>query len=135
MPGALYELDRLPLADIDARRAALAEALRGGPIAPWMTAMAAYHALYRAALFVKARTPKSHSPGPEEAAALARSAGRHASIEVTPAFVCAVAAPAGGRIGPIVLAEVAARAGEPEPAVREAMFPSRRDFRGPTEDR
>jgi hypothetical protein len=128
MPGALYELDRLPLEDIDARRDALAEALRGGPIAPWMTAMAAYHALYRAALFVKARTRKRRAPGAEEAAALARSASRHASIDVGPAFVHAVACPEGGRIGPVVLAEVAARAGESASALREALFPTRRGF-------
>ena len=128
MPGALYELDRLPLEDIDARRDALAEALRGGPAATWMTAMAAYHALYRAALFVKARTRKHRAPGAEEAAALARDASRHASIDVGPAFVHAVARPEGGRIGPVVLAEVAARTGESAPALRAALFPSRRGF-------
>src|SRR5262245_5277212 len=89
-PGALYELDRLPLEDIDARRAALAEAIAGGPAAPWMTTMAMYHALYRAALQVKARARKGR-PGPEQVAALAAAAGRHAAIDVAPSFVLAVA--------------------------------------------
>ena len=52
LPGALHELDRLPLPEIEARRDALRAALAGGPVLPWMTAMASYHALYRAALFL-----------------------------------------------------------------------------------
>lgn len=125
-PGALYELDRLPMGEIDARRTALAAALAGGPEAPWMRPLAAYHAIYRAALHVKARAPRGRLPGAEEAAALATAAGRHAGVDVGVAFVRAVARPEGGRIGPVVLAEVAARHGEAEGALRAALFPTRR---------
>jgi len=127
-PGALYELDRAPLDDIDARRSALAATVGGGAAAPWMTAMATYHALYRAALYLKVRLKKGHAPGAEEAVSLAGAAARHAAIDVGAAFVQAVAQPAGGRIGPVVLAEVASREGVPEPEARQAMFPTRRDF-------
>lgn len=127
-PGALYELDRAPMEDLDARREALAATLAGAPEAPWMRPMAAYHALYRAALHVKARAGKGPAPGAEELSALAAAASRHAAIEVGVAFARAVARPAGGRIGPIVMAEVAARHGEAEDAIREAMFPTRRNF-------
>jgi hypothetical protein len=134
LPGALHELDRLPLPEIEARRAALREALSGGPIAPWMTAMASYHALYRAALFVKARVAKASVPDPAAASDLARAASRHASIEVGIPFVQAVARPPGGRIGAVVLAEVAAREGATEQATLRAIFPTRRDFAPRSDD-
>jgi hypothetical protein len=129
-PGVLYELDRVPLEDIDGRRAALAAALSGGPIAAWMPAMATYHALYRAALYVKIRVKiraaRGALPGPAEAAALALAAGKHASIDVGAAFVTAVARPENGRIGPIVIAETAARAGARPEDLQSALFPARR---------
>lgn len=125
-PGVLHELDRLPLEDIDGRRDALAAALSGGPIAAWMPAMATYHALYRAALYVKIRAARGAPVGPAEAAALALAAGRHASIDVGAAFVSAVARPENGRIAPLVLAETAARAGARPQELLSALFPARR---------
>jgi hypothetical protein len=110
-PGALYELDRSPMEELEARSAALRAVLAGAPEAPWMRPMAAYHALYRAALYVKARAQKGQAPGPEEAVSLAAAASRHAGIDVDPAFVRAVARPDRGRIAPIVLAEATARHG------------------------
>jgi hypothetical protein len=124
-PGALHELDRLPMEVIEARREALSAALRGGPEEPWMAAVAGYHALYRAALFVKARVKKDVPPSAPEAAEMARRASRHAGVEVGAAFVQAVARPERGRIRPVVLAEVAARTGQAEEAVREALFPGK----------
>jgi hypothetical protein len=53
-PGALRELDELPLGTIRARLADLAEAEREpSRIAPWMTAQAAFHRLTRGALAAK----------------------------------------------------------------------------------
>lgn len=127
-PGALHELDRLSLAEIGARREALRAALSTGEVAPWMTAMACYHALYRAALFVKVRASKGAVPDAASAARLAQAASRHAATDVDAAFVQAVARPPGGRIGAVVLAEVAARVGGDERAIRQAIFPTRRDF-------
>lgn len=139
-PGALHELDRLPMPEIEARRAALEQALSGGPVAPWMPAMALYHALYRAALYTKPRLPRKQALSAEQASALADSASRHAAVAVGAAFIRAVSAPPGGRIGAVVLAEVAARmageAGAPDAAptgdtassLLRAMFPTRRDL-------
>lgn len=132
MPGALHELDRLPLDVIEARRTALREALEGAlqdaPPAPWMRAMSDYHALYRAALFVKVRVPRAQPLTDELAATLADKASHHAKIPVDAAFVRSVARPPGGRIGAVVLAETAARAGQPSSAVLKAIFPTRRDL-------
>lgn len=126
-PGALHELDRLTMEEIAARAKALREALDGGPAAPWMGAMATYHALYRAALYTKARLAKRQALSDDLRADLARAASRHAGIEVGPAFVSAAANPPAGRIGALVVAEVAARTGEAASDVLRAMFPTRRD--------
>ena len=129
MPGALHELDRLSLDALDARRAALREALSGGPAAPWMIAMIDYHALYRAALFVKARVRRGDALDDDETTlTLADKASRHAGVDVGPDFVRSVARPPAGRIGAVVLAETAARAGMEGAEVLRAMFPTRRDF-------
>lgn len=54
-PGALKELDRLPLEEIDRRVSGLARALDGGAVEPWMTAITAYHAKLRELLAAKRR--------------------------------------------------------------------------------
>ena len=52
-PGALRELDTLPLGLVDARAASLEEAAQSGAFEPWMAWMHAWHAAMRAALFAK----------------------------------------------------------------------------------
>lgn len=52
-PGALREIDDLPLDAIRERLRALREAESGGPIATWMTATYLFHALTRGALCAK----------------------------------------------------------------------------------
>jgi hypothetical protein len=53
-PGALREIDELPLAELQARFDALVRARAGqGPIAEWMGALACFHRLARGALFAK----------------------------------------------------------------------------------
>lgn len=54
-PGALKELDRLRLDEIERRAIALAEAASGGDQADWMVAVAAYHARLRELLAAKRR--------------------------------------------------------------------------------
>ena len=54
-PGCLRELDRLPLEEIDLRRAALFLAASSGVIEPWMRWSLAYHGMLRGALWLKAR--------------------------------------------------------------------------------
>jgi hypothetical protein len=58
-PGALRELDTLPREEIERRGLELRAALAGGPLAPWMTWLAAYHATMRAALYIKGRLARS----------------------------------------------------------------------------
>ncbi|MFO0614226.1 MAG: hypothetical protein U0414_16675 [Polyangiaceae bacterium] len=54
-PGALKELDRLPLDEIDRRAHELERAASSGVALPWMVAVAAYHAKLRDLLAAKRR--------------------------------------------------------------------------------
>lgn len=133
-PGALHELDHLPLAEIDRRLLELTAAASGGgtmatmatvATMDWMAWMWSYHALMRAALYVKLRVSRARPAPDEEAAALARRAAAHAGIAVDVGFVRAVEAPPGGRLRRVVMARLAARFGVPEATLREALFPRR----------
>ncbi len=72
-PGALREIDELPLAEIDRRIEALEQAERDpAATVTWMHAMTRFHALLRGALFAKrslASEPEAHSDWPDEALA------------------------------------------------------------------
>ncbi|KYF64916.1 MULTISPECIES: hypothetical protein [Sorangium] len=124
-PGALNELDNLPFDEIERRREALALALAGGPEERWMAWIHAYHALMRAALYVKIRVARrGELPGPE-AAALAERAARHAGTPVDAAFVIAVKAPPDGRLNRLVLGHLAAAFGASPAEIRGTIFPRR----------
>lgn len=124
-PGALWELDRLPIALLEHRARALDDAARGGPVAPWMRGLHEYHALYRAALFIKAHLRRTRAPSAEAARALADAATARSGTAVSVAFVAQVADPPAGRIEAIVMAETAARVAIEAAALRAELFPGR----------
>lgn len=106
-PGALRELDRLPLEEIEARAIALERAAESGAPEPWMQWLVAYHALLRAALFIKARMRSAETAIADEQ--MANDASIHARIEVDSEFVQAIASPKAGRISHTVMDELAHR--------------------------
>lgn len=121
-PGALHEIDRLPPALLDARAAETARCLREPSAeAPWMRRVSAWHALLAAALRAKrdgahrARDPRS----------LARELTAASGVTVDEDFARSLAAPAGGRLVPLVLRALAAHLGEDEPTLRASLFPWR----------
>lgn len=122
-PGALRELDRMPLDEIERRALALEKAIEGAPVEPWMQWLVAYHGLLRAAFFVKAEWAKGIE-GEEE---LAKRASLHARIEVDRAFVQKVTNPAGGRLSRVVLDEVAQRFGELVENIENVLLLKRQD--------
>ncbi len=126
-PGALHELDHLPLEEIDRRRAALEQAAGGGERAraPWMDWMSAYHALMRAALYLKIRVSREGALSEDEAEALAARAGAHADVAIDAAFVRAVQAPPEGRLNRVVMARLSERWGVAADEIRRALFPRR----------
>ncbi len=125
-PGALYELDTLPLDALEARVAETERAAQGDEPASWMRWMSGYHALFRAALFVKARTRSKAELGAARAEELASLASQHAGRDVDAAFARAAASPPGGRLQAVVLAELAAEANAPASVVKKAIFPQSR---------
>lgn len=114
-PGALRELDALPLDEIDRRAAALERAARTGDessvVEPWMTWLAAWHRTLRAALAVKRRLRNGGAPSTERMASLVALASDLAALPLDEAFVLAVARPPRGRLEAVVEAELVRRLG------------------------
>src|SRR5829696_7967819 len=124
-PGALQELDTLPLELIDTRAAELARAAAGGEVAPWMAWLHGYHALMRAALRVKVRLRGSREVPDELAATLASEASQIAGLSLEASFVRSVARPPDGRIGPLVLELLARQFGVDALTIGDGVFPAR----------
>ena len=117
-PGSLRELDTLGEAEL--RRRAR-DAAAGAPLAPWMSWIAAFHRMMRAALLVKAeRTPAADD------AALAERIARELGVVVDPPLVRAFRRPPAGRLTPLVLAELARRFDVAAEEMRACLFPRRR---------
>ncbi|NUQ77270.1 MAG: hypothetical protein HUU21_27355 [Polyangiaceae bacterium] len=128
-PGALNELDTLPLDEIERRAERLAAALAGEPPEPWMAWLATYHALFRAALSIKALSARARPLSPERARDLlekAQSRAGEAAPLVDEMFVRAIANPPGGRISAVVFARLSAASKTPASEIHRALFPGLR---------
>lgn len=140
-PGALRELQTLPLEVLEARAAALAAAVGGAAPEPWMLWMGDYHALLRAALRIKRRLRRGAPLNDAAAEALAKEvskevasavlgAGEAASeggvVLVDRTFVRAVAHPPGGRLNQVVFERLAMLHGSPAEVIAAALFARRR---------
>lgn len=131
-PGCLRELDTLGLPELE-RRARMCVAQEANTEADtettaepedWIAWIAAYHALMRGAFAV--RDPGRASAARGDLLALAALASEAAGVTVDEAFVSAVLAPPGGRVGVVVLRTLAARFGVPAATIAAALFPVRR---------
>jgi hypothetical protein len=138
-PGALRELDELPMDQIEARLHALeqlnermhaqactASALEGSAVVPqWVRLQIGYHGLMRAVLRIK----RSAAPAEDAAALRARLAREYVPAADEPALESldhaaleAILRPQGGRLNPWVFARVAAACGVQADDVRRALF-------------
>jgi hypothetical protein len=134
-PGALNELDTLPLEEIDRRAERIEEAIAGAPIEPWIAWLHGYHALLRAALAIKplaSRAGELEQPRARELALRGASraapggaAGTWAAL-IDEDFVRAVARPPGGRINTVVFDRLSTVFGEPAAILHRALFPALR---------
>lgn len=117
-PGALREIDELPMELIDARLAAVEGAMAGAEPEGWMIALGRYHAWMRLAL--RLRLACAHDRRVEAARAWLAGASREHADDVDPseldeAMLGAILRPPGGRLHGVVLARVG-RELELEPA-------------------
>jgi hypothetical protein len=123
-PGALRELDELPLERIEQRLRELDDALAAGaPFPQWIALQVGYHAWMRAALRVK-RLSRGRR-GAELDAVLRELAALDADPsepQLDRAAVALVLDPPGGRLGPWVVAEVARSAAVEPRSVLRALF-------------
>jgi len=130
-PGALRELDVLSREELSGRIAALAEAISSGITQPWMAWMHTYHALMRAALYLKPRLSRRARQGsaevsPSDIATLIAEASSRGGMAIEEAFALAVPKPRDGRLNALVFDEMAIRFGVPAETLWEALFASRR---------
>ena len=124
-PGALRELDRTPLLLLEARRAACKRVLSGDDVeAPWMAWMCAYHEHLGVAFALK-RAARAGGATPAEAAELAECVERLGG----PTYARALLAPPGGRVVPVVLAQLASRFDVPRATLETALFGAPRPSR------
>jgi len=130
-PGALREIDDLPMDEIDARIAALDETASGGRAAPeWALWMISYHGWMRAALRIKRLV--AVEAGSRSAVAIVRDAYRCESGDepepesLTDEMIEAIVSPAEGRLNPWIFARVAEEHGADRDLVERALFPRRR---------
>jgi len=124
-PGALRELDVLPLDEIDRRAEQLEAAAVAGASEPWMEWLFAYHAVMRAALHVKRSLAGSRRVDDRRAFELAQSAARATGYRCDVAFVQAVARPRAGRLSVVVFERVEAELGVRPGSIWQALFPER----------
>lgn len=124
-PGALRELDRLPIEDIEARIEAVDAAAHAGAPAQWMEWMLAYHEAMRAALFVKRRLAGRRRVAAGQAWELAGATFQALGFRCELAFVGAVAAPPGGRLNGVVFRHVAGSFRVPPHVLQQTLFPDR----------
>jgi hypothetical protein len=132
-PGALREIDELPVEELRRRIDALAEAERdAGSIAPWMTATHLYHALTRGALCAKKWLAGRKIVGASERAAFESEAGALCYAEDARAWaedLSHIAAPPRGRLTELVFARMAQAMGVSEGQARRLVFGLSRKLR------
>ncbi|HMJ13259.1 MAG TPA: hypothetical protein VK524_17685, partial [Polyangiaceae bacterium] len=92
-PGALRELDLLPLDEIDRRADALRAAAQTGETAPWMEWLHEYHSRLRLALSVKRQLPGRRALDDGTARQMAETLGAEHGCVCDAAFVQAVLRP------------------------------------------
>jgi hypothetical protein len=121
-PGALRELDALPLAELERRLSSVRRALEGGPTEALLEWLIAYHSLMRTALAVKRRLGGERRPSSERARLLAEALTSETGVTCSVELVRQVAAPPRGRLNELVLARIAQSSGRAASELRSALF-------------
>lgn len=127
-PGALRELDCLPMAALEQRLAAVDAAERGEPPEPWIAWMLAYHERMRLALEAKRRLRGARPGDLGRIATVTRELASAWAGPADPLFVARVSSPPGGRLNRLIFELLESELGSPRHRLEEALFPRpRRD--------
>ncbi|MBI5517732.1 MAG: hypothetical protein HY909_28430 [Deltaproteobacteria bacterium] len=122
-PGALRELDRLPLEVLSRRAGALREAAVTGDPAAWMRWLWAFHGALRGALAARRAAGRARGEvGPDALGRLATEASRAAGMALSEGFVRDVCALPGGRLTAVAWRWVEARYGLSAGEARRALL-------------
>jgi hypothetical protein len=121
-PGALRELDALPLDEIDRRSSSVDQALGGGPTEALLEWVSAYHALMRAALAIKRALRGRRQLPRDEALALADSTSHEFGVSCDVELVVAVGNPPSGRLNEVVFLRLSRTFGVSPARLRTALF-------------
>lgn len=128
-PGALREIDRLPLSELRHRIARLAAVGAGQPAERWMVAVALFHQLARGALCAKRWMNGEKRTGLAARIAFEAELDRLAFPREAGAWIDhldAIAAPPGGRLTELVYARVASSLEASLAEAKELVFGERR---------
>jgi hypothetical protein len=125
-PGALRELDILPLDEIERRCEALSAAAYSGDIEAWMGWMHAYHSLMRAAIELRRTFPGYTELEFADMERICVSSSHRDPSLWDAEFVRAVLAPPGGRMNAVVFRRLQLTFGESERVIMRTLFPEHR---------
>jgi hypothetical protein len=124
-PGALRELDSLPLEEIERKSELLEQAAHGAELEPWMLWMHAYHLTMRAALAVKFKLAGRRFVTEAAALEIAGEVSVEIGYRCDLDFVIAVARPPDGRINPVVFRRLGLMFDAEPESLGRALFPER----------
>jgi hypothetical protein len=122
-PGALRELDILPLEEIEQRMERLRLAADRGSVEPWMEWMVAYHRLMRLALAIKRRLGRRRQLDEPAALEIALEVSVESGERCEIGLVHAVACPPAGRLNVLVFDRLAEQFGAEARFLRRALVP------------
>jgi hypothetical protein len=129
-PGALRELDILPLIEIERRAEVLLAASEGGVIEPWMEWMHSYHLMMRAALAIKKRLEGRRVLSEPSLIDIAGDVSRESGVRCDIQFVREVANPPLGRVNTVIFRRLSVEFGAAPSALGRVLFPDGRAGRG-----
>ena len=122
-PGALRELDVLPIETLRSRAAAVSRALEGAPLQHWIEPLYRYHRTMRLALTVKLRVAGRRLVSRADAERLARIACEREDWPCDANFVAQVAQPPLGRLNLAVARRIEDELRLPSGRLIDWLFP------------
>jgi hypothetical protein len=122
-PGALRELECLPLEALDARLDATLGASAGGDVEEWIFWMLAYHRRMRVVLAVKRRLGALALHGGERSLAVVEQVWLELGERCEPELVAAIARPPAGRLNRLVFELLEQELARPRGELEAILFP------------